>query len=592
MEIIDLAKFGADTVFNAELIIVGGGPAGLTIAREFIGAPIRVLVLESGLINETPAHAALSELESVGEPSTAAQKRTRNTVHGPSSFMWSPELQPFGVRSRALGGATHVWAGKCAAFDRIDFAKRPWVPNSGWPIARDALDAYIDRAAHVLNLGPNVYDTRLWDWIGAPRSVRWLDSEGLRSFFWQFARSRLDRPDIMRFGQEFASLKAKNIRVLVNATVTRIGLTEDGTSFDHVEMSTLLGARHRAEGRSAVIAGSTIENARLLLASNDVQPGGIGNSRDMVGRFLMDHAVARVGTFKPDDIPSIMRRFGLYGVRHSGRTHMYMHGLAPTPDVQEREHLLNCAVYFTPDRSPDNPWDALKRLIRGKNSYPLRDLYFLISGGALVAKGVSMKAFSSHVMPDLLKRLIVDTTYFPNFVVDAFQSQGLPHKLSAVWMEIISEQRPDPDSRVTLSNRTDRLGVPLPKVDWHINDDERRTIVRVSQMTRRLFARAGLPEPILEAWVNREMLQDAEIIDFAHTSGTTRMSRDPRSGVVDADCQVHGVRGLYIAGASTFPTNGHANPTLMILALAIRVADKIKAEFSRLPTVSAQGAHY
>jgi choline dehydrogenase-like flavoprotein len=197
-----------------------------------------------------------------------------------------------------------------------------------------------------------------------------------------------------------------------------------------------------------------------------------------------------------------------------------------------------------------------------------------------------MKALSSDGIPESMKRSIIDTSirYFPNFVVDAFQTRGLPHKLSAVWMEIISEQRPDPESRITLSNRTDRFGVRLPKVDWHINDDERRTIVRVAHLTRRSFARAGLPEPILEPWLDGETLEGGEIIDFAHTAGTTRISSDSRTGVVDANCQVHGVRGLYIAGASTFPTAGHANPTLMIIALAIRLADKIKGEFAQVPT--------
>ena len=198
MEIADLATFQPDMFFETDLVIVGGGPAGLTIAREFIGTPTRVLLLESGLLDETPGHAGLAELESVGEPRTPAQKKRRTAFHGASSPNWSPELQPYGVRCRALGGSTHAWAGKSTAFDPIDFATRSWVPHSGWPIARDSLDDYLDRAADVLNLGPNAYDDRLWELIGSPRPQPELDAEGLRSFFWQFARSRLDQLDMMR----------------------------------------------------------------------------------------------------------------------------------------------------------------------------------------------------------------------------------------------------------------------------------------------------------------------------------------------------------------------------------------------------------
>jgi choline dehydrogenase-like flavoprotein len=594
MEAADLATFDPSTLFEADLIVVGGGPAGLTIAREFIGTSVRVIVLESGLLDETPGHAALSELESIGEPSTQAQKQKRSIFHGASSSTWSPELQPFGVRCRALGGSTHVWKGKSAAFDPIDFAARPWVPHSGWPIPRAALDSYLDRAAQVLNLGPNVYDDGLWDLIGIPRPTPWFDREGLHSFFWQFARSRLDQFDIMRFGREFITIKADNIRVLLNATVTRIGLTEDGGRFDHIEMSTILGARYQAKAKLAIVAASAIENARLLLVSNNVQQAGIGNGRDLVGRFLMDHAVARVGMFNPGDIANVIRRFGFYGVRHGGRTQMYMRGLAPAPAVQEREQLLNSAVYFMPERSRDDPWDALKRLIRRESPHPVGDVWSVISGAGLLAKGLGMKAFSSNLTPDLLKKLVVDAAirHFPNFVVEEFQSGGLPHKLTAVSMEIISEQRPDRDSRVALSNRSDPLGIPLARVDWHINDDERRTILRVARMTRDAFVEAGLPEPILEPWVAEQRIEDSEIIDFAHTIGTTRMSNDPQSGVVDVNCQVHGIHGLYIAGASTFPTSGHANPTLMILALAIRLADTIKSELAKLQSATESRSGY
>lgn len=582
MHIADLATFPSDSVFEADLAIVGGGPAGLTIAREFFGTSTRVLLLESGLLDETPDHAALAELDSVGEPRTEAQKQKRIAFHGASSSSWSQDVQPYGVRCRALGGSSHAWAGKSAAFDQIDFAERPWVPYSGWPILRESLVPYLDRAAHVLNLGPNSYDASLWKLIGiAPPKPR-LDVEGLRSFFWQFARSRLDHLDIMRFGPEFVTFRAENVRVLLNATVRQIELAPDGGSFGGLEISTIDGVRSKVKAKSAVIAASGIENPRLLLASNTLQSSGIGNGYDLVGRFLMDHAGARVGRFKSADLAQIVKRFGFYGVRHGGRTHMYMHGLALSPVLQEREQLLNSAVYFMPERSLDDPWDALKRLLRRKSVKPVQDIHSVVSGAGLLAKGVGMKILASNTTPTIFKDFIVDTAirYSPNFVAEEFQSRGLPHKLTGVWIDAIAEQRPNPDSRVSLSDRTDRLGVPLAKVNWRINDDERRTIVRIAHLTRDVFARAGLPKPLLEPWIAEERLADGVIIDMAHTLGTTRMSENPKSGVVDENCQVHGVQGLYLAGASIFPTSGHANPTLMILALAIRLADTIKSRLA------------
>jgi choline dehydrogenase-like flavoprotein len=578
MKIENLATFDSASVFEADLAIIGGGPAGLTIAREFIGTSTQVLVLESGLLDEAPAYAALNELESNGEPSTPAQKQKRTAFHGEASSLWTANQQPYGVRCRALGGSSHAWAGKSAAFDPIDFAARPWVPYSGWPINRETLDPYIDRAADVLNLGPNTYDDGLWDLIGmAPPSPQ-FDIDGLRAFFWQFARSRLDQLDIMRFGREFVTFKADNIRVLLNATVREIRLSDDGCCFEGLEISTIDDVRSRVKAKMAVIAAGGIENPRLLLASNAIHSHGIGNAHDLVGRFLMDHPSARVGRFEARDTKPIIDRFGFYGLRHNGRTHMYSHGLALTSTAQERDGLLNSAVYFMAQRSPDDPWDAIKRLLKRNSSKPVRDALSVASHAGLLAKGIGMKMLASDVTPGFLKDLIVNAAirYSPNFVAKEFQSRGLPHKLTGVSIEAITEQRPNPDSRVTLSEKRDRLGVRLAKADWRINDDERRTIVRLARLTSNAFVKAGLPAPQLERWIAEDRPNDAVIIDMAHMLGTTRMSDSPKSGVVDKDCQVHGVQGLFVAGSSTFPTSGHANPTLMILSIAIRLADTIK----------------
>lgn len=586
MQIEDLASFPPDSVFDADLVIVGGGPAGLTIAREFFGTKVKVLVLECGLLEETADHAALAEVDSNGEPSTEQQKAQRQNFHGAGTRFWTPTSQPYGVRCRALGGSSHAWAGKSAAFDPIDFEARSWIPHSGWPIQHSELTPYLDRAAQVLNLGPNVYDEGLWDFIAAAPPTPKLDAEELRSFFWQFARSRQDPLDIMRFGRDFLTNKADNIRVLLNATVTQIELSPDGMSVEGLQIATIANVPSRVRTRTAVIAASGIENARLLLASNQQQAKGIGNGHDVVGRFLMDHVSAEVGRFGPDAVAQISRRFGFYGIRHGGGTHMYMHGLAASPVAQERYQLLNSAVYFMQLRSPDDPWDALKRLIKRQSDHPLLDLRAVIAGTGLLARGIGTKLLNDQAMPTVLKEFIVATAirYNPNLVAEEFQSRGIPHKLTGVRIDAICEQRPDPNSRVTLSARTDCLGVPIATVNWRINDDDKRTIVRLAHMTRDEFLAVGLPAPALEPWVANNRPDDAVIIDMAHTVGTTRMSNDPHTGVVDKTCKVHDVSGLYIAGASVFPTSGHANPTLMIVALAIRLADTIKRAFEPGPT--------
>jgi len=221
-----------------------------TIAREFIGSPIQVLVLESGQLTETPRATDLNTVESIGEPKGEAEIRRRIEWHGAGSSSWSQQAQPYGVRCRVLGGSSHAWAGKVAAFDSTDFAKRDWIPYSGWPFTLESLTPFIDRAAVTLNLGPNCYDSEFWSLLGLKTPPAGPDPQLLRSFFWQIARSRLDSGDIMRFGPEFVTLDAPNVRVLVNATVTSIDTNAEGSAFDGLEVSTIDGVRSRVRAKA------------------------------------------------------------------------------------------------------------------------------------------------------------------------------------------------------------------------------------------------------------------------------------------------------------------------------------------------------
>ena len=138
------------------------------------------------------------------------------------------------------------------------------------------------------------------------------------------------------------------------------------------------------------------------------------------------------------------------------------------------------------------------------------------------------------------------------------------------------EQRPDPASRVTLADRVDRFGMPLSRIDWRIDSQEQHTVRRTAELVGEGLQRLGLDGLALDEWVRDGAGFPPTFADAAHPTGTTRMADEPRQGVVDRQGQVHGVQGLYVAGSSTFPTSGHANPTLMIVALAIRMADHLK----------------
>ena len=560
---------------ETDVVIIGGGPAGITLARELANTDHSVLLLESGGLAETSETEQLNAVESIGEPSTPHQVDMRNGRHAPQAELWSHDVQPYGVRCRALGGSSMAWAGKSAAFDDIDFAVRDWIPLSGWPMTRESLAPYLDRAAEWLNLGPNLYDASFWDAVNFGEPKPHIDEKLLAPFFWQFAKSRIDAIDVMRFGDEFAREKASNIRVLLNATATKL-ISETGNEISSVEFKAPGGETHHASGKRVVLAASGIENPRLLLAS------GIGNEHDQVGRYLMDHPLVRIARVEKKQTPKLHKRFGFFALNHKGRAHMYMHGLTPSVEVQTREKLNNCALYMLEDRAPDDPLEALKRLLKFRSKKVGSDLFALLKSPGMLIKAFGMKILQSGATPSFIKNLIVNTViiFNPNFVAREFLSGGLPHKLLGLNIEGICEQVPDPDSRITLSETKDKFGVPLAKVDWKIDANAKRSLARLAELMREEFARAGLPEPTLEDWILNDRPEDATIIDVAHTLGTTRMSVSPQTGVVDADCRVHGTQNLYVTGGSVLPTSGHANPTLMLLTLTVRLADHLKAELA------------
>jgi choline dehydrogenase-like flavoprotein len=141
----------------------------------------------------------------------------------------------------------------------------------------------------------------------------------------------------------------------------------------------------------------------------------------------------------------------------------------------------------------------------------------------------------------------------------------------------ITEQAPDPANRIMLSDDRDRLGCRKVKIQWRWNDIDIHSTRRAQDIFAEEFARIGLGKLNLE--LDRGVPQ-VFLPSTHHNIGSTRMHDNPKQGVVDANCKVHGVSNLFIASSSVFPAGGYANPTLTIIAIAIRVADEVKTRMA------------
>ena len=540
MKFSDLREFEDNSVIETDLCIIGSGPAGLSIAKEFIGTNVQVWIVESGGLGEEPQTQALYDIENVGVSRHINQELVRN---------------------RIFGGTSHTWTGRCAPLDEIDLQERPWVPHSGWPIAHRELEPYLERAGENLGIGPNCYDEQLWKQFKVSPPAPNVESALLKSQFWQFSKDSKNPKEPMRFGRNFTPSHAPNINVLLHANLTHINTNSSGTCFESIEASTLEQKHIQIKAKAIVLACGGVENARLLLASNRVMPHGVGNEYDVVGRFLMDHPGCILGGFDPKSSAKVQSRFGHYWLDNQRGRHLYLHGLALSPEIQAQEQLLNCAAFLEQIPSPNDPWGAMIRLKntgkRGESTLPW-DQSRTASQDVL-----SILAQSGTLLEGLYRRFV---QHRPSII-----------RAERVDLFCLVEQVPDPESRVTLSDQLDALGKPLSKLNWKISEQERHTVHRLGQLICQEFQRIGLPQPVLADWLETKEEWRANFIDRAHPIGTTRISVDPKAGVVNSNCQVHGVEGLFIAGSSVFSTTGHANPTLMIVAMSIRLADWLKA---------------
>ncbi|MEQ8968702.1 MAG: GMC family oxidoreductase [Azospirillaceae bacterium] len=506
---------------EADICIVGGGAAGIALAHELRGAGLTILLAESGGETDSGEARSFNIVEEAGHPFPGA-------VEG---------------RARRLGGATTLWAGQSLPLDPIDFDSRPWVPHSGWPIGHDTLAPYWARAERFLKLAGMRYDEAAWRHLGAEPPA--FDPEALRPQVSRLSRNRnfarLYRDDLAR---------AADVRVLLDATTVAIVPPAGDRGRYRIRLRTRAGRDATAEAGTVVVCCGGLDTPRLLLASTEGAPAGLGNERDLVGRFLMDHPTAYCAEVLDPDFDRLVHHFRPF-YRREGRL---FPKIALAEAVQRRVGVLNATSELVFTAPADAAFATAKAF------------YGSLKGGDPVA--AALRAMKVAGRLDEVAR----------FAWTRAVKRRLPAAKGSriqVWAHI--EQEPDPESRVTLSAERDALGMPRARLDWRLGELDRRTFRVFAETVGAEFARLGLGRVAPAPWLDDEAGWRDAVQDFYHHIGTARMADDPSRGVVDADLQVHGHPGLHVASSAVFPTGGASNPTLTILALTLRLADRIKA---------------
>jgi choline dehydrogenase-like flavoprotein len=440
---------------------------------------------------------------------------------------------PIGAESRQrfLGGTTNTWWGGAAMLEEIDLGPRPWLGVSSWPIGRDTLVPYYAEGCRILGV-PDLTTVSLDRFEGGHGFLVSTPDLETAELFWP------RHPRRFRHLLTPAVREGRRIEAYLFANVTRIVYTPGGAAVDRLEVGTINGRRLRVRPKTVVLACGGIENARLLLAS-----GGAG-AGDITGRYYMDHPKGVVGEVRIE--PGVRRL--IHPAYWDGRSGRFRLGIRLSEERQRRDELLDSYVRFHPILESDGAGAAALRAIRRRRLAALRH-------------------------PEVLGHLV---TGFPEIAALGLFKGFNVGRIRAVEIQSFLEQAPRRENRVTLSDRTDVFGDPLARLEWTIGEPDRRTIRTLhaaldEDLRRRGFGRVVSP-----------LLADEDgpwpiSRDASHHMGTTRMGDDPSTSVVDRDCRLHGVENLYVAGSSVFPTSGYANPTLTIVALALRLGDHLAA---------------
>lgn len=539
----DITELERGSHLHADVCVIGAGVAGIAVTRRLMNSGLRVILLESGCADYDPSIQDLAAGESDGLP-------------------YYPLVDS---RLRLFGGTSAIWGGRIAEMDAIDFEARPWIEHSGWPISHREIHPWYAEARRMLGVAPIGVDERLWPFIGAEAPA--FDPDVVRTAFWHFdpLSGRFD----MTRCQDLVD--SPDVTVVTRATVTHLQARHDLGSIAQASIADPTGCRATVGARQFVLATGGLENARLLLASNDVYPRGLGNDHDLVGRYFMEHPHARGGRVHATAPWRLLR---LYSCRHRVLGETVAACLRPGEALQRRAGILNtsfslgCRAHA--GRQPfigDRAYRLAKQRLQ-----PTRFNRWLWQNGKRAVLGLSQ--FTDPMRPWLLTQ----------------------SGQCGFYAIVRAEQAPNPHSRVYLSGERDALGVPRLVLDWQLCDIDKRSVRVTLQAFDAELRRLGLGHLKVDPWLDDPDLQwqfDPSISNHPvggyHHMGTTRMADHPTRGVVDGDGRVFGLENLYVAGSSVFTTGGWANPTLTLAALSLRLGEHLRhvRRHVRVPEVSA-----
>ncbi len=551
---IDARKLSDGSVLACDICIIGAGPVGISVAREFIGSNLKVTLLESG--GTAPGDNADDLLELASDAAYGTTSFITNIHHyGGNSNAWNI------IRNDGVMGV------RFATFQEVDFRVRPGIKNSGWPLGPNDLAPYIERAAIAWELAPDGFKAASEERTDV---VKMIEAGGqLETTMFQFPDAALAR---QRFRKEIEA--APNIETYYHATATRLIPDASGTRVEAVLVKPAADKTIRVQARQVIASASGMGTCQLLLSSPTGKGYEFGNEGGSLGRYMIDHPFMDGGEIILKD-RTFLDHMLLYDIdeRQGASSMGYLHLSA---DTVEREEIPNLNMMLFPRRKGHKKAHAQlkmhmrahKAAVRCRNAVrrrqlpALKDVFYAIIGSPLI-------------IGDII-RLYTDPQINPG---RGGWTKKAPPSKRFDRLEVLhsAEQLPHRDNRMYLSEETNRLGMRKITFDYQLHEEDIQAFKRAQHVMAKAVKDSGLGEFNIAFEGSDEI--DLIAMSCGHHMGMTRMGTGPSHSVTDANCKVHGTENLYIACTGIIPAGGSANPTFTTIALGIRIADRLKSTF-------------
>jgi len=511
-----------------DVCVVGAGPAGLACAFTCHDRGLRVLVLDAGSERPVP-----------GTPDLLAAEFVHSNSHAPVEI----------AAASALGGSSHWWGGRSVPLDPVDFRT--------WPITYNEMVPWWRFAGEMLGCGslverpPPQKFTKL-EKFQAEGAESWAPDPNLGRRW----RNRIRAPD--------------GPAIVLGARVTGLKRCAGKITGVHVligDKPLLVCAAH------TVLACGGLGGLRLMLLAQRADPALFGGPDGPLGRGYMGHMTGSIADLVPANRADA-DAFGYFDVK---RSYVARRRIMPRAETVVGENIGNIAFWFTNPVTADATHGSAGVSAKYVAAWSLARL----KG----KKSSSRTPIGPHL--ENIRRAPVSAAFGLGYALwtlaatrlskKGFRPKRFRSSGDGGWRLIYqSEQTSDPNNRVSLCDRTDSVGLPKLHIDFHYSEKDIDSVVRAHRLLDEDLRAAGAGSLRWNVSPNQHHAAVAESArDGFHQLGGAVMSPDPRKGVVDTECRVHGLENLWVVSGSVFPTGGQANPTLMIMGLACRAADRI-----------------